>query len=221
MKTIRKITVVVLCFALTLGLFGGCATELEKSDESTEKSQVDYEEKEAAEELFVEIDGDLAYFDETAESFVENYNAMLTTDADIISRKLNKPKYTYSGTGVQKVTIYQYDVSNLLGTVHTFVHADESGKILEVVIGVEKVLGSVTANTAELLYYDMGDMATVLTGISEDEWKILADGLSQKIVEKSSSLYYYYKGILLDTYSDEQAVYFRISSMTPEKYSEL
>lgn len=168
----------------------------------------------------IKVENGIAYFDMNANEFVESYNDTLTSEAEYIAKSLSNPQYTTSGTGIQQTTIYQYDVSNKAGTsVYTFVHTDENDKILEVTIGIKKQFEKVTVNAADILYNDLGDMAMVLTNFTYDDWKVVADGLSEKILNKDSKLNYFYKGVSADTWSNENALYFRLGCMTEETYN--
>jgi len=187
-----------------------------QNDEVNEQNVVEEESLDTS----IKVENGIAYFDMGVNEFVESYNDTLTSEAEYIAKSLSNPQYTTSGTGIQQTTIYQYDVSNKAGTsVYTFVHTDENDKILEVTIGIKKQFGKVTVNTADILYNDLGDMAMVLTNFTYDDWKVVADGLSEKILNKDSKLKYYYKGVSVDTWSNENALYFRLGCMTEETYN--
>lgn len=168
----------------------------------------------------IKVENGIAYFDMGVEGFVEAYNNSLTSEADYISNNLSNPRYINSGIGVQQKTIYQYDVSNGLTKVHTFVSTDENEKIVELCIGIEKQFGKPTVDIDTALYECLGGMALVLTDLSINEWDVLVKGLKRKI-EANERAFYYHKGIGLDGHENDIARYYRISCMTEELYNNL
>ena len=170
----------------------------------------------------IKYENDIAYFDITANDFVKKYNATLTNDAEYMAKSLSSPRYVQEGKGLQQTTIDQYNVSNSAGTaVYTYVHTDKNEKILEVNVGIKKILGKIDIDLNNLLYNDLGDIAMILSGCSQSEWENLVDDLVNKIQNRETPLCCYSNGVVIDTYSNEQAMYFRISCMTKEKYTGL
>lgn len=228
-KFIMFMLSVVLMFNLV-----GCGNDYidDETQNQTTESSVQYEtdeENEQNEQNVVEeetyatsikVENGIAYFDMEANEFVEAYNNTLTSESDYIANNLSNPRYTNSGTGVQQKTIYQYDVSNGLTKVHTYVHTNENEKIVELVIGIEKQFGTPTVDIDTALYDCLGGMALVLTDLSINEWDILAKGLKRKIVANERARYYH-NGICLDGYENDVARYYRVSCMTEEMYNNL
>ena len=173
-------------------------------------------------DLNIEFENGTAYFDITVNDFVQKYNTTLTNDAEYIANSLSEPQYTRQGTGLQQTAIYQYDVSNGAGTaVYKFVHTNENEKVLEVSIGIKKVLGKINVDLNTILHNDLRNITMTLSGCSQSEWNTLADKLINKIQNQESPYCCYYNGIVLDTYSNEQAMYFRVSCMSEEMYNNL
>jgi len=174
----------------------------------------------------IKRNGDYVYFDMSVSEFVERYNNSLSGDAEYISNSLIVPdNYSNSGVGVQQNTIYQYNLTNnsnsQYGSVYVYAHTNKDGKILEMSIALKKQFGKPNVNQVDILYNDLFKIANCLVGISEKEWMLYADGLSEKILNKESRLYYYDKGLLLDTYSNEDAVYYRVSCMSENLFNKV
>jgi len=226
----KKLIMLMLSVVLVFNLIG-CGNDYSENENQTSESLEQYEvdkenEVNVVEDEFIgdsiKVENGVAYFDMSVSEFVEAYNKTLTDESEYIAKRLiNAPNYSNSGIGVQQIDIYQYDVSNGLGSIQTFVHTNENGKIVELVIGIEKVLGKVNVDLNDALYSYLGEMTLSLTNIDIWDWGLLADGLKREIENKSPSLHYYYKGVLLDAYSNEIALYFRISCMTEEMYNKL
>lgn len=171
----------------------------------------------------IKNNGRYLYFDISVSDFVNKYNNSLNDEAEYIANSLTIPDgYMVTGTGVQGEMIYQYDISNNLGgTVRAYAHTNTDGKIVEVVVALEKMLGKPNVNMADILYNDLGKMANCLVGMGNTNWYKYVEGLSNKILNKEASLYYYKDGIVVDTYSNEKAVYYRISCITENLFSEI
>jgi len=209
---------VILIFNLV-----GCVdyyTDNETQNQTSELSEQYEAYEEEPYDTSINFENGIAYFDMGADEFVEAYNNSLTSESDYIANNLSSPQYINSGTGVQQITIYQYDVSNGMTKVHTHVHTDENDKIVELVIGIEKQFGTPTVDIDTALYDCLGEMALVLTDLSISEWDILAKGLKRKI-DAGERARYYYNGIGLDGYENDVARYYRVSCMTEEMYNNL
>ena len=150
-KTILSSVILLSIIVVSLvGCRGNVSTgEFDSSESAYEEnsSSEDYANNETEDELkeyydtSIMFENDVANFDMGVEGFVEAYNASLTSEADYIANNLSSPRYTTGGIGVQQISIKQYDVSNAATKVHTFVHTNESEKIVELVVGIEKQFG--------------------------------------------------------------------------------
>ncbi len=224
----KKIFTIALVAVLILSLVG-CGNDYNKHGNQTTKPSLEHEIGENAEQPVVEehsfntsikFENGIAYFDMTPDEFVEKYNSSLMTDSEYISKNLSTPKYNISGTGVQGTTIYQYDISNNITSIYTFAHTNENDKILELTIGIEKTLGNFDPELgSRVLSEHLKEMTMILAGISEADYEILLNGLSNKIANKANRLYYYNENIMMDLYSNEHGAYFRVSCMSDEIYN--
>lgn len=165
----------------------------------------------------IQIENGIAYFDMTPAEFVEKYNQTLTTEAEYVANCLSNPTYQLSATGVQKTTIRQYDVSNNITAIHTFIHTDENDKIMEAVTAVETQFNQPKVDLSTVLVECVSKVATVLTDLTFNEYEDLALGLADR-VKNGERATNYYKGVMLDMYNNDYATYFRISCMPEDVY---
>lgn len=171
----------------------------------------------------IHIENGIAYFDMTPTEFVEKFNQTLTTDAEYVAQSLSSPTYSYSGTEMQQVTLYQYDVSNVSvaygSTVHTFVQTDENNRIMEVVIGLETLFNKPRADMNHVWNDCVSRVVTVLTDLTSSECNNLVRGLKEKY-ENGEPTINYYKGVMLamHAYDNTNAIYIHICCMPEDTY---